>query len=291
MSEETPEKPEEAVAEASAKTPDVRRRSAWQWLTSLLRKPTAWVVGIVVVALAGTFGSGLQSLFSGLLPDGWSDPGSGIEVVDVLRRPTSGPVLIPNAEAAAGFTDFGDARAAVNDPEWQAQNEAYAMGSVTWEVTVVGRHSEDVVITDLRPERTGPCTQKLQEGVVVDDVPAGEGSKTELKTAIDAKVPALTSADDGSAYFDDGTVTLSKGETVVISIEATSAGPTCQWVLAADYVDHGKRKEMTIKAPGDHPFAITGMSEGHPQDTWTSSCSEHALKPEDWSKNGQPKCK
>lgn len=251
-------------------------------LASLVRKPATWVVGVILVALGATFSSGLQSLFAGLLPDGWSEPGSGIKVVDVRRKPLSGPVLIPQAESAK-FSDQADAREKVNDPDWEAQHEWYAAGRITWEVTLVGRHSDPVVITDLRPSRTGACTTMLRQGTLVDDVPQGEGEKIELKTAIDAEVPELTSVDDGSAYFDGGTVTLAKGETVIISITATSAGPTCQWVLEADYVDHGKRETMTIEAPGDRPFAITGFSEDRPYDLiWAIGCSR-AMTPEEVS--------
>ena len=251
-------------------------------LASLVRKPATWVVGVILVALGATFSSGLQSLFAGLLPDGWSEPGSGIKVVDVRRKPLSGPVLIPQAESVK-FSDQTDAREKVNDPEWEAQHEWYAAGRITWEVTLVGRHSDPVVITDIRPSRTGACTTMIRQGTLVDDVPQGEGKKIELTTAIDAEVPELTSVDDGSAYFDDGTVTLAKGETVVISIQATSAGPTCQWVLEADYVDHGKRETMTIKAPGDRPFRITGSSEGNPYElTWSVVCDQ-SMTPEDWA--------
>lgn len=264
-------------AETAAALGDRRGR-----LASLVTRPATWVVGVILVALGATFSSGLQSLFAGLLPDGWSEPGSGIQVVDVIRKPMSGPVLIPDV-AAASFDDQGDAQVSVNDPEWEAEHEWYAADRVTWEVTLVGRHADPIVITDLRPERTKPCTKRLEDGALVNDIPQGEGDKIEMKTAIDAEVPRLTSAADGSAYFDGGTVTLAKGETVVISIEATSAGPTCEWVLEADYVDHGKRETMTIKAPGDRPFAITGLIEDRPYDlTWDGRCSR-ALKPEESS--------
>lgn len=251
-------------------------------LASLVRKPATWVVGVILVALGATFSSGLQSLFAGLLPGGWSEPGSGIKVVDVRRKPLSGPVLIPQAESAK-FSDQTDAREKVNDPEWEARHEWYAAGRITWEVTLVGRHSDPVVITDLRPSRTGACTTMIRQGTLVDDVPQGEGKKIELTTAIDAEAPELTSVDDGSAYFDGGTVTLAKGETVVISIQATSAGPTCEWVLEADYVDHGKRETMTIEAPGDRPFRITGSAAGNPYErTWSIVCDQ-AMTPADWA--------
>lgn len=283
MSDETPEKAAAAKEDQPAPAPDVRRGVAVRWVVSQAMKPVTGIVAVIVVALTATFSSGLQNLFTGLLPDGWSEPGSGIKVVDVRRQPLSGPVLIPQSESAK-FGDQGDAREKVNDPEWEAQHEWYAVGRITWEVTLVGRHSDPVVITDLRPSRTGACTEVLRQGTLVDDVPAGEGKKIELKTAIDAKVPELTSVEDGSAYFDDGTVTLAKGETVVISIEATSAGPTCQWVLDADYVDHGGRETMTIKAPGDRPFAITGLSEDRPYElTWDSRCNRRAMTPEETS--------
>jgi hypothetical protein len=283
MSEETPMKPAEGNEDKSVPTPDVLRGGAWRWVVSQAKKPVTGIVAVIVVALTATFSSGLQNLFGGLLPDGWDEPGSGIKVVDVRRQPLSGPVLIPETAAATEFDDMTDARKSVNDPDWQVQHEWYAVGQVTWEVTLVGRHSDAVVITDLRPERTGPCTQKLAEGALVEDIPQGEGRKIELKTAIDANVPELTSADDGSAYFDGGTVTLAKGETVVISIQATSAAKTCQWVLEADYVDHGKRETMTIKAPGDRLFGITGPSEGHPYElAWSTACAQ-AMTPEDWA--------
>ncbi|MFI5625305.1 hypothetical protein ACIA03_17700 [Nocardioides sp. NPDC051685] len=282
------EAPNEAATEAAAEAPtpagDVRRRGVVPWTVSLLKKPTAWVVGVVLVSLGATFGSGLQNLFTGLLPEGWSDPGNGIQLVDVRRQAMSGPVLIPDGSRAAPFKDFDHALRAVNDLDWQATHEWYAVGNVTWEVTLVGRHSEDVVITDLRPKRSGPCTSILREGTVVEDVrQGGGGNKILLQTDLDVSAPTLSSVEDGSPYFASRTVTLSKGETVVIPITATSSGPTCRWVLEVDYVDHGKRELMTIKAPGGREFGITGIPEGHPyQLTWIHECQQ-AMRPEDWA--------
>lgn len=298
MTRQRAEEPEETAAEAAAEAPtpagDVRRRGVLPWTVSLLKKPTAWVVGVVLVSLGATFGSGLQNLFTGLLPEGWSDPGKGIQLVDVRRQAMSGPVLIPDGASAAAFTNVEQALSAVNDPDWQAKHEWYAVENVTWEVTLVGRHSEDVVITDLRPKRSGPCTSILRQGtIVVDDPKGGGGDKILLRTDVGAPVPALTSAEDGSPYFTSRTVTLSKGETVVIPITATSSGPTCRWVLEVDYVDHGKRETMTIRAPGDRQFGITGASEGHPYElTWSAGCGR-AMRSEDWAavKDDQPQCR
>lgn len=287
------EAPQEASKEAAAPVGDVRRRGPLPWVASLLKKPAAWVVGVVLVSLGATFGSGLQNLFTGLLPEGWSDPGEGIQLVDVRRKEMSGPVLIPDGSSTAPFKDFDDAVRAVNDLDWQAKHEWYAVGNVTWEVTLVGRHSEDVVITDLRPKRSGPCTPMLREGTVVEDVPqGGGGDKILLNTDLGAPAPTLTS-EDGTPYFTSKTVTLSKGETVVIPITATSSGPTCRWVLEVDYVDHGKREVMTIKAPGGREFGITGTAEGHPYRlTWSVEC-EQATRPEDWAvpEDERPQCR
>ena len=130
----------------------------------------------------------------------------------------------------------------------------------------------------------------IEDGVLVDDTPQGEGQKIELKTAIDDAVPQLISVADGSAYFDGGTVTLAKGETVVISIAATSAGPTCEWVLEADYVDHGERESLTIKAPGDRPFAVTGHRDDRPYSLiWSLRCLGRAQTPEDASVTDEPR--
>lgn len=290
MVDKTPEKPAGGRADVAegtpAPAPELRRQGSSRWL-SLTKKQVAVIAGVIGAALAATFATGLQNFFTGLLPDGWDEPGSGIKVVDVRRVPMSGRVLIPDQQSAK-FPDLTDALAKVNDPDWEARHEWYAVERVTWEVTLVGRHNDPVVITDLRPVRTGSCTQQLREGVLVEDLPAGEGKKIELKSAIDAKVPELTSAEDGTAYFDDGTVTLAKGETVVMSIEATSAGPTCQWVLEADYVDNGKRQSMTIRAPGDRPFAITGFVKDQPYDlTWNTSC-KRAMTPEEASVIDKP---
>lgn len=288
MTRQRAEEPEKAatVAATDAPTPagDVRRRGVLPSAVSLLKKPTAWVVGVVLVSLGATFGSGLQNLFTGLLPEGWSDPGQGIQLVDVRRQAMSGPVLIPDGSRAAPFKSVDQAMKAVNDPDWQAKHEWYAVGNVTWEVTLVGRHSEDVVITDLRPKRSGPCTSIMRQGTVVEDIrQGGGGDKILLRTDVGAPVPALTSETDGSPYFTSRTVILSKGETVVIPITATSSGPTCRWVLEVDYVDHGKRELMTIKAPGDREFGITGTPDGHPYAlTWSVSCGQ-AMRPKDWA--------
>lgn len=127
MTRQRAEEPEEAATEAPAPAGDVRRRGVLPWTVSLLKKPTAWVVGVVLVSLGATFGSGLQNLFTGLLPEGWSDPGKGIHLVDVRRQEMSGPVLIPDGASAAPFKSFDQARSAVNDLDWQAKHEWYAV--------------------------------------------------------------------------------------------------------------------------------------------------------------------
>ncbi|NGN94288.1 hypothetical protein G5C66_16270 [Nocardioides sp. KC13] len=288
MEEEAPEKSPDAMAHATEGRPesDQQREGATRSIMRFTKKHVLFVSAAIAAAVLAVFTSGLANLVTGLLPDGWDEPGSGIKVVDVRRQPMSGPVLIPEA---VEFDDMTDARKKVNDPDWEAQHEWYAAGRVTWEVTLVGRHRDPVVITDLRPERTGPCTERIERGTLVDDIPQGEGDKIELRTAIDAGSPELISVEDGTAYFDNGTVTLEKGETVIIAIQATSARQTCQWVLEADYVDNGKRETMTINAPGDRPFAITGYGEDLPYELiWAEACNSRAMTPEEASASKKP---
>ena len=268
---------------------DVRRKES-RWGALSKGKVAVFLAAVIGGALTATFTDGFQDLFGGLLPNGWTEPGSAIKVVDVRRQPMSGRVLIPGADDAR-FDSLDDANDSINDPEWEAEHEWYASGYITWEVTLLGRHKDTVVITDMRPERTGSCTERRAAGTLVEDLTQGEGKKIDMTAAIDARAPQLTSTDGGSAYFDDGTVTLAKGETVVVSVRATSAGPTCRWVLEADYVDHGKRKTMTIKAPGDKPFTITGWADGHAyESTWNIRCNRAMTPAESASYDAPTDC-
>jgi hypothetical protein len=161
-----------------------------------------------------------------------------------LDRQDSG-VDIPDDEYGEFLTDIGAVTSRV----------------MMWRVTLEGRRETEVVVTGMRPVRTGPCTPPLGSSMI-ENPAAGSAELITFTTDIDrprprfARLDVLTGAE--TDFFASSVLKLPRGEQNVIHIRATTAGPTCSFHVELTYQADGRPGRLRLTAPGGRPFQVTG---------------------------------
>ncbi|MCS7480471.1 hypothetical protein ACFFQW_33415 [Umezawaea endophytica] len=241
--------------------PPAAPRTAPAWKRAL-GKPAVWLVTLLLAATAAYFSDYLKTFFGSLFPVDKAEEASGrppFEVLDVhylhlneayfLSRP-------PSEQDLAGW----DRRSGPPPAEWLDRQGAVPLGVARWEITLEGRRTAEVVVTDMKPKLVGPCEPAL-EGSLVETPSQGGGDKFRFGVAVDKPNPVMMTISAGTApypYFEQKTIKLPKGEKNVIVVEASTSGPHCRWTIEVDYLADGKRGQTSVTAPGGKPFAVTG---------------------------------
>ncbi|GGT61566.1 hypothetical protein [Actinomadura citrea] len=216
--------------------------------------------------------------------EGWLTPGEvadsvsagdAIRVVDIHHDlDTGNDILVPAPKGGGNALSARDAPPDSLDEEWLAAHGAIDVGSSRWEITVETRRNEDVEIVDVRPVLAAPRCGPAPSGALVTNQAAGGGDKIALYLVIDGPRPRpVFQRNEGgrlSPFFVGSKaqrVTLEKGRKETLAIVASIGhpdkstgreGPYCQWSVQVDYIAGGGRHGMSIRAPGNRLFALTG---------------------------------
>ena len=227
-----------------------------------LGKPVVWLVTLLLAATAAYFSDYVKTFFGALLPTDKAEEASGrppFEVLDVHYLNLNPAYFLskpPSEEDMAGW----DRRSGPPPAAWLEKQAAVPLDAARWEITLEGRRTAEVVVTDMRTKLVSPCEPAL-EGSLVETPLEGEGSKFRFGVAVDKPNPVMMVINNGAApypFFEQKTIKLPKGEKNVITVEATTSGPHCRWTIEVDYLADGKRGQMSITAPDGKPFAVTG---------------------------------
>ncbi|WP_089310555.1 hypothetical protein [Actinomadura mexicana] len=216
--------------------------------------------------------------------EGWLTPGEvadsvsagdAIRVVDIHHDLDAGnDVVVPARKGGGNALPGGGAPPDSLDEEWLAAHGAIDVGVSRWEITVETRRNEDVEIVDIRPVMAAPRCGPAPSGALITNQSAGGGGKIALYLVIDGPRPrpVFQRNEEGrlSPFFvgaEAQRVTLEKGKKETLAIVASIGhpdkspsrnGPYCQWSVRVDYLAGGGRHQMSIRAPGNRPFALTG---------------------------------
>lgn len=247
--------------------------------TSWRRQPSTWLLVIVMAVTATYFQDTLRAVGEGwLTPGEVADSVSGgdaIRVVDVHHDLDSGnPVLVPARKGGGAALPAGEAPPDSLSEEWLAERGAVDVGSSRWEITIETRRNEAVEIVDVRPVMAGGRCGRAPTGAYIENQAAGGGDKIPLYLVIDGPRPRpVFQRNEGgrlSPFFvgpKAQRLTLEKGKKETLAIEATIGhpdefsgweGPYCRWSVRVDYIAGGGRHQMSITAPGNRLFALTG---------------------------------
>ncbi|WNV85610.1 hypothetical protein [Umezawaea sp. Da 62-37] len=227
-----------------------------------LGKPVIWLVTLLLAATAAYFSDYLKTFFGALLPVDKAEQASGrppVEVVDIHYLNTNNAYFLtkpPTEEDQAGW----DRRSGPPPAAWLDRQGAVPLDVAKWEITLEGRRTAEVVVTDMRPKLVSPCEPPL-DGSLIETPNQGGGDKFRFGVAVDRPNPVMTTIGGGVApfpYFEQKTIKLPKGEKNVVTVEATTSGGYCRWTIEVDYLADGKRGQMSITAPDGKPFAVTG---------------------------------
>jgi len=153
---------------------------------------------------------------------------------------------------------------------WLQTRGAVPVDSVQWQIGVVGRRTEAVAITRMRPVLQGSCSAPVGGALLENPGPIGGGTDaTVLTTRIDSIERDFTfdGPDGRSPYFGARTITLPKDEKTFILIEATTSWPYCRWTVEMDYIADGKQQSTVLRPPGSDYFSITGRLRPEQYDT------------------------
>ncbi|MFI0784333.1 hypothetical protein ACH4Q6_01890 [Streptomyces lydicus] len=228
-----------------------------------LKRPAAWLAGIVLAVAAVTFQDVLGSTVKAILPlDRLPDrlsPRDAIDVVEVKDVKDSGRYVVRGG-AGKGFD-----KTLRSDFAWQHKADVVDAGESEWMITLQGRAAQQVRITDIVPQLVGgKCTPPLRGDLVLAP---GQGvtDVIPLEVAIDGPVPRLTGyrkgAEKGEPYFTGPQakqITLNQNESESFLVRATSGRGHCLWRYRVEYQVGGSTAAMTLSREGGKPFELTG---------------------------------
>ncbi|MEV0660289.1 hypothetical protein ACIBI3_01540 [Actinomadura luteofluorescens] len=244
------------------------------------RQPLTWLLVIVMAVTATYFQDTLRAV-----ADGWLTPGEvadsvsagdAIRIIDIHHDLDSGnDILVPARKGGGDALSASETPPASLSEEWLAERGAIDVGTSRWEITVETRRNEAVEIVDVRPVMAGGRCGPAPTGALVENQAAGGTDKIPLYLVIDGPRPRpiFQRDEDGklSPFFVGARaqrLTLEKGRKETLAIAATigrpgasasARGPYCRWSVRVDYIAGGGRHQMSITAPGNRLFALTGM--------------------------------
>ncbi|GAA2146974.1 hypothetical protein GCM10009760_37310 [Kitasatospora kazusensis] len=228
-----------------------------------LRKPGTWLAGILLTVAGVTFQDVLTStaktvLSLDSLPDRLS-PQSAVEVVEVRNVKDTGDFLVRDD------TDGRFAAVLDSDQSWWQKAGIVDVGQSAWMVTLRGRATQQVRITDIVPELEGGTCAPPLSGSLVHAPAQGAADVIPLGMTIDAPVPKMTVTAEGvgshpEPYFTGAkakTITLDRNESEAFVITAQANSAYCRWRYRIHYQVDGAAADMVLGRPDGKPFELT----------------------------------
>ncbi|WP_280716601.1 hypothetical protein [Kitasatospora sp. MAP5-34] len=192
------------------------------------------------------------------LPDRLS-PQNAIEVVEVRDVTETGNFLVRD-DANGRF-----ARVLTSGQPWAQKADIVEVGQAEWMVTLRGRATQQVRITDIVPELEGGSCSSPLSGSLVHAPGQGGADVIPLDVTIDAPVPRLTVYAEGDSkgqepYFTGAkarNITLDRNESEAFLIRAQANLGYCRWRYRIHYQVDGTTAELVLNRPDGKPFELT----------------------------------
>ncbi|WP_299528275.1 hypothetical protein [uncultured Streptomyces sp.] len=231
-----------------------------------LKSPAAWLLTIVLTVAAVTFQDVLTASVKTILPlDRVPDrlsPQGAIEVVEVKNVKYFGYYLV------RGGADAEFRRSLPLTEEWREDPRTVDVETSEWVITLQGRASQQVRITDIVPEiEGGSCKAALTGDSLVHAPSAGAQDVIPLQLKVDSPQPRLEvvgengkGGEDAEPYFTGSGakhITLNQNESEAFLVQATAEKGYCRWRYRVHYQVGGGVAETTISAPKGKPFELT----------------------------------
>ncbi|MFD5199398.1 hypothetical protein ACFWM7_04350 [Streptomyces sp. NPDC058375] len=233
-----------------------------------VKSPTTWLLGILLAVVTVTFQDVLTASVKTILPlDRVPDrlsPQNAIDVVEVKDVKDIGYYVVRDAEGAGSATDRKIIEEISSGGPWREGRKAVDAGNAEWMITVQGRASQQVRITDIVPVLEGGKCEKPLSGSLAHFPSQGVMDVIPLELEVDAPRPRLkisgNGAKDAKPFFtgpEAKHITLNQNETEAFIVHATASTGYCRWRYRVHYEVGGGTAETTISGPGGKPFELT----------------------------------
>lgn len=244
-------------------------QSVSRWLR---QSPAAWIGAILVAALTAYLAPAITEFLNAKLPSLGAAEAAGGPAIDVVNIEhfvdVQSDSVLPDGVTQDSLASW-DRRTEPTE-SWLQVNEAVPLDAVEWQIALVGRRTEPVAITNMKPILREPCSSPIG-GVLIEDAgPLGGGSgATTLETEISSFKREFTySGPDGQVpFFGRNTIMLPKGEKTFVLIRAITLGPHCRWHIEMEYLADGKRQSIVLRPPGREVFEVTGRLDPNQYDS------------------------
>ncbi|MEU4921705.1 hypothetical protein AB0G29_20410 [Streptomyces parvus] len=258
-----------SVRRGSGQRPPRPETEEGQGTTGRMRfvtSPTTWLLGILLAVVTVTFQDVLTASVKAILPlDRVPDrlsPQNAIDVVEVRDVKDFGYYVVRDADGAGG--DGKILEEISSGGPWREGRKVVDAGSADWMITVQGRASQQVRITDIVPVLEGGRCEKPLGGSLANFPSQGVMDVIPLELEVDAPLPRLTTlgkdAEDAKPFFTGPQakhITLNQNETEAFIVHATASTGYCRWRYRVHYEIGGSTAETTISGPRGEPFELT----------------------------------
>ncbi|MEU2095000.1 hypothetical protein [Streptomyces globisporus] len=233
-----------------------------------VQSPTTWLLGILLAVVTVTFQDVLTATVKTILPlDRVPDrlsPQNAIDVVEVRDVKDIGYYVVRDAGGAGPGGDGKILEEISSGGPWREGRKVVDAGTADWMITVQGRASQQVRITDIVPVLEGGRCEKPLGGSLAHFPSQGVMDVIPLELEVDAPLPRLKTlgkdAKDAKPFFTGPQakhITLNQNETEAFIVHATASTGYCRWRYRVHYEVGGSTAETTISSPGGKPFELT----------------------------------
>ncbi|MEU3131706.1 hypothetical protein ABZ691_02655 [Streptomyces sp. NPDC006854] len=230
--------------------------------------PTTWLLGILLAVVTVTFQDVLTASVKTILPlDRVPDrlsPQNAIDVVEVRDVKDFGYYVVPDAGRAEARGDGKILEEMATGDAWREGRKVVDAGAADWMITVQGRASQQVRITDIVPVLEGGRCEEPLGGSLAHFPSQGVTDVIPLELEVDAPRPRLKTvgedAEDAAPFFigpEAKHITLNQNETEALVVHATASTGYCRWRYRVHYEIGGSTAETMISGPGGRPFELT----------------------------------
>jgi hypothetical protein len=233
------------------------------------QRPIVWVTTVILGAAAAYLTDVIVS-WAKSVPQALGPP---VAVVDLARL--HDPFVGRWGYVVAGSVDpapvLGEDAGGSDLAAWAEANAGIDVNISAWELTLEGRRNSPVELVNIVPILEERCGQPLGGGLYSDE-PQGETEKILLDIDVSAERPTVTRSDPEAApienFFASKKITLPKGEKNVLVLRGRSDLYHCRWRYRFDLIADGERTTLTLSAPGDRPFEVTGENPNYGVYDW-----------------------
>lgn len=227
---------------------------------SFLRRPVAWLGGVVAGAIALVLGNALVTQLSPIV----SDHGPAITIVksSTYRSDKYGNSVVFPSSATFSKAQIAELNRQDDPVAWLEGRGGAPPNVVQIQLVIVGNRTQPVRVMDVQTK--SECTDPL-DGFLFANPPAGADESEEINFDLDKADPEATFIDrqgKAQSYFPAKTISLSKGEQEVLLVHAETDKHFCRFRLQLTVLDGSDTSTIEVPKRDRGAFKVSAELPG-----------------------------